>query len=219
VFITIEERLGKVLDCIARFRESYEILPKPSHVFNMFRMIRPDEVKVVMIGQSPYPGCCPATNTPYAYGPAFFPNPMCATTPATLRNIVAELCRDMRISHLKTPPNRLIEGWIGQGVMLLNASMTLGVRCPRYLEDHSVLWEEVMRGMVRAITAACNSPICVLIGRDAWKFEECITSKQVVKVSHPVARAKSSVPWMGSGVFSTVSRMMLDKGLMPIQWV
>ena len=206
-----------VLDSLQHFRSKYTALPRPQHVFSMFKMMHPDSVRAVFIGQSPYPGVCPATGVPYAFGPAFLPNPLCATTPETLKQIVAELCRDLQIyDQLQISPQALLKDWIGQGVMLLNASLTLGVGCPPHLADHSVLWEEVMHEIVYEIGIRSH-PVLVLIGRDACKFDKP-TYSRVIRVSHPVAR-KSSTPWIGSRVFSIVSNTLAEEGEEPIQWV
>lgn len=211
------DRMSLVLNDIDDFADRYTVVPCKKDIFNMFRMIYPKDVKVVIVAQSPYPGNCVVTHVPYACGPALLPAFGCATTPATLRNVVSEACRDMCKKTTKSP-RELVLYWIEQGVMLLNASLTLGKDCPKYLEDHSVTWEEVMRGIVSAISSEID-PIFLLIGRDAWKFEANISSSKVIKVSHPVARKDTSTPWAGSGVFSAISNMMLEEGKMPIKWV
>ena len=209
-------RMSMVLESIETFACKYTLLPKEEDVFNMFRMIYPGEVKVVFVGQSPYPGCCPVTHIPYACGPAFMPTPGCVTTPATLKNIVSEVCRDFGKS-IQIPPNDMLNEWVNQGTMLLNSSLTLGSGCPKYLEDHSVTWEEIMREILSTIYEKLD-PIFILVGRDAWKFESCL-GNDVIKVSHPVARKETSTPWIKSSVFSNVSRMLVNKELTPIRWV
>lgn len=210
------DRMLEVLDIITNFSNKYRMIPDRTDIFNMFRMLSPGRVRVVMVAQSPYPGRCPATQVPYACGPALLPAAGCATTPATLKNVMSELYRDTKKSASKSPRDTLL-GWIEQGVLLLNSSLTLGRDCPRYLEDHSVVWEEVMRTVLFAISKYAN-PIFVLIGKDAWKLESSIGTDRVIKVSHPVARAETSTPWAGSGVFSAVSHMMVENGDLPIRW-
>lgn len=214
-FALESNRMYQVLEDLDRW--SYSIVPAKQDIFNAFRMLYPHQVRVVMVAQSPYPGCCPYTQIHYACGPAFMPAPGCATTPATLKNVMHELCRDMSKTTIRPPRDTLIS-WIEQGVLLLNSSLTLGRGCPRYLEDHSVLWEEVMRSMLHKLSDNFD-PVFVLIGKDAWKFEACARSPAgTVKVSHPVARRDTSTPWAGSGVFSQVSNIMIAKGTLPIRW-
>ena len=203
-FVLESDRMCQVLQDIDRW--PYTILPCKPDIFNAFRMLYPHEVRVVMVAQSPYPGYCPATQIPYACGLAFVPAPGCATTPAALSSVVLEVSRNLSKKTTK-PPRNVLFSWIEQGVLLLNASLTLGKNCPKYLENHSVLWEEVMRNILSKISSEFD-PIFVLIGKDAWKFESCVQT--VIKVSHP------DTSWKGSCVFSDVCNLMIEKGEMPI---
>lgn len=182
----------------------------------MFRMVYPKDVKIVIIGQSPYPNKCTIKNVPYACGVAFLQNPTCSTVPVTLQKMLQELYRDMGVPPTRSPIETLLF-WIEQGVMLLNASMTCGVNCPEYLKDHSVCWMEIMTNIISKISQQVD-PIFLLIGQQAWKFETCISSP-CIKVSHPVSRVETNTPWYNSGVFSKVSHMMIDRGQNPIEWM
>lgn len=216
------ERLDIALSDLEVFGEKYGILPNLEEAFDMFRMITPVSVRVVIVAQSPYPGVCPATGIPYACGPAFLPSRGCATTPATLRNVASEVYRDFP-NKARKPPQDMLLDWIDQGVMLLNSSLTLGTGCPKYLEDHSVLWKEIMQEIVCTISKHLD-PVFVLVGKDAWELESSVSrphflgSTRVIKVSHPVARKETPTPWLGSGVFSRVSDMMIEREEMPITW-
>lgn len=208
--------MGKLLEDLQIFQEQYDILPKQPDIFNMFRMIYPDDVKVVIIGQSPYPGKCAVTQIPYACGPAFMPNPACVTIPVTLRHILVELYRDMSYTPTQSP-HEIIMSWIDQGVMLLNTSLTCGTNCPVYLQDHSVSWMEIIIQIVIKISEQVN-PIFLLVGQHAWKLETYISSP-CITVSHPVSRIETATPWEGSGVFSKISTMMIESGKVPIAWL
>lgn len=205
-FVLESDRMCQVLQDIDKW--PYTICPCKPDIFNAFRMLYPHEVRVVMVAQSPYHGYCPATQIPYACGPAFVPAPGCATTPATLSSVMLEVSKSM-----SKPPRDVLFSWIEQGILLLNASLTVGKNCPKYLEDHSVLWEEVMRDILSRVSSEFN-PIFVLIGKDAWKFESCVQT--VIKVSHPDAKKDTFTPWKGSCVFSDVCDLMIEKGEMPI---
>jgi uracil-DNA glycosylase len=217
------DRMSLVLNDVNKFADRYTVIPHKNDIFNMFRMLYPYEVRVVIVAQSPYPGSCPNTQVPYACGPALLPAFGCTTTPVTLRKVVAEACRDLCKTTTKSPRD-LVLYWISQGVMLLNASLTLGKDCPKYLEDHSVTWEEVMHDIVSTISTTTN-PVFLLVGKDAWKFENSIQANSAIKVSHPAARMDTVRThdalgsWMGSGVFSKISQAMIEKGEVPIKWI
>lgn len=213
------DRMYVALGDLEDFGTKYRVLPRLENALDMFRMVMPDDVRVVIIAQSPYPGSCPMTGIPYACGPAFLPAMGCATTPATLRNVLSEVYRDFSHKKAGEPPCSILLNWINQGVMLLNSSLTLGTGCPKYLEDHSILWQEIMQDLVCTICQKLD-PVFVFVGKDAWKFESSLLpDTRSIKVSHPVARRETSTPWFGSCVFSHVSNMMIERGDMPIRWV
>jgi len=207
---------------LSEFVQKYTLFPEPRKVLDGFRAILPSNVKVVFVGQSPYPGVCPKTGTPYACGPAFLPNDTCITTPLTLRVMMDELCRDLNVRFLPAPPRVLLKNWMRQGVMLLNASLTIGsTDCPPSLLDHSLLWEAFMREAIHHIATVCM-PVFLLIGKEAWKFETCTGSRPTIKVSHPAARnayKSSQQPWIGSGVFSKITNILQNEGKPNINWL
>lgn len=223
IFPELEGPLEEIRHNVRDFNKKFRVLPRPCQIFMMFEMIRPYEVRVVFIGQSPYPGVCPATNVPYACGPAFLPDSRCKTTPVTLQQIGRELCRDMKVAKLPMPLPSMLLHWISQGVMLLNACLTIGVgpTCPKYLEDHSVLWEDIMHKIVHRLSNDLSRDLVfVLIGHSAWKFEKDIRGTcKVFKTSHPAARSVTLLPFVGSGVFSAVSRALDEMGEAPVSWL
>ena len=208
------DRMLQILIDLDEFAKKYTFVPTKCKIFEAFRTLRPCEVKVVMVAQSPYPGQCPSTGSPYACGIAFMPGHECVTTPVTLKNVVSEVCRDLSKTVTRSP-KQMLSDWIRQGVLLLNSSLTLGKGCPKYLEDHSVMWEEVMRDILNKIYDVCD-PVFVLIGKQSFQFETC----RVIKVSHPIAShyktASGVVDWSGSSVFSSINNMMIENGDAPI---
>jgi uracil DNA glycosylase len=216
-------RTSIALADLEAFSGRYVVLPKLENVFDIFRMVMPEDTRVVIVAQSPYPGSCPTTGIPYACGPAFLPARGCATTPVTLKRVMQEACRGSTNKPNKPPRDMLLD-WIDQGVVLLNSSMTIGKECPKHLEDHSIVWQEIMHEIIRSISDKID-PVFLLVGRDAWKFEgdilPCVATgkHRVIKVSHPVAIKDTSTPWLGSGVFDRVSGMLIENGEMPIVWV
>lgn len=189
------DRMLQILIDLDIFAKKYTVVPSQCKIFEAFRTLRPCEVKVVMVAHEPYQGYCPSTGLPYACGLAFMPGQGCTTTPATLKNVVSELCRDLSKKITKSPRDMLFD-WIRQGVLLLNSSLTLGKGCPQYLEDHSVMWEEVMCDILIKIYHVCN-PVFVLIGKHSWEFEMSIPSCRVIKVSHPLASNNTAAQQYG----------------------
>lgn len=194
------ERMRFLLSDLESFEQHYNILPSSHHVFNMFRMISPRNVKVVIIGDSPYSGKCNITNVSYACGPAFLPHPACVSTPNTLRQIMLELSNDLS-TEITQSPYEIILSWIKQGVLLLNSSLTVGVNCPQHLVDHSLLWNEVLVDLVQQVSGTFD-PVFLLIGKASWKYESFITS-----------------PCIKAWEFTHVSMIMKNRDQIPIAWL
>src|SRR4051812_4037712 len=103
----------------------------PSNPFKMFEILPFNSIKVVIVGESPYPGKCPISDIYYAYGPAFMIPDQCFTCPQSLKTLFKELKSDilninkditMSLNDIK----RMVKGWVNQGVFLTNVSLTIG---------------------------------------------------------------------------------------------
>ena len=75
---------------------------------------------------------------------------------------MSEVHRDLYPMVATGSPRETLLNWINQGVMLLNSSLTLGTGCPKYLEDHSVVWEEIMGNILCTMCDEID-PVFVLV--------------------------------------------------------
>ena len=106
-----------------KFLESAEkhfIYPKKKNIFRAFKLTPISKLKVIILGQDPYPGSCRKTNKPYANGLAFSVNKGCSI-PASLRNMYKELER----VNIKRPSTGELEPWAKQGVFLINTQLSV----------------------------------------------------------------------------------------------
>ncbi len=168
-----------------------KFVPKPEDIFSMFDMLNPEEIKVVIMGQDPYPGKCSITGIEYACGPAFkIPNEV-KSCPQSLKNLFIELKTDvMGLSSKRSITldyvKKHIKHWISQGVFLTNASLTRGSE-GTYLDDHKMFWMNFTISFIRSI----KNSLIVLLGSEAWKFEKFVhQGTKVMKFYHPVSRDK-----------------------------
>lgn len=166
--------LNSILCTVDESRQ--EVQPSKHEVLKMFRMMRPAEVKVVIVGQSPYEDDR-ACGIPFVSKSRDVPK-----TLEVIKNEIEEMY-DCRIKD----PNRMIFRWIEQGVFLLNSSLTVGVGkdCPKYLKDHTDLWQQFI---ARVLEHVCKkrTPV-ILMGSVAWRYSSFVASP-ALKVPHPVAR-------------------------------
>lgn len=169
------------------------IQPQKDEILQMFIMISPNKIKMVIVGQSPYPDDN-ACGIPFLSKKNIIPK--------SLENIKREieLEYDVNISN----PNRMILSWIDQGVFLINCSLTIGVTGENYLRDHSILWKEFIVNLIQFV-GRIDIPI-LLFGKEAWNLEEYIKSKMVLKVPHPVSRGNKE--FVGCNVFSRANDLV-----------
>lgn len=105
-----------LMDFVTHERETHAVFPPQELMFRAFELTSYDDVRVVILGQDPYP-------TPgHADGLAFSVSDPAAKTPDSLRNIFTELGTDVRAP---VPASSSLEGWARQGVLLLNTALTL----------------------------------------------------------------------------------------------
>ena len=163
--IFLKNRLNKIGNCC-------EIFPRKNDVFNAFKIINPDNLRVVILGQDPY------INYGEAMGLAFsVPNGV--KIPPSLRNIFKKLGK-----YTKGVRNGDLTHWAEQGVLLLNTSLTV---TERHSNSHSKLWKPITDKIIKYISDNYSNIVFMLWGGNAYKKQSLIdTNKHRILVSsHP----------------------------------
>ena len=127
--------IRKVLDVIKEKRKTAEILPKQEDILNALKLCPFDKVKVLIIGQDPYP------SAEHAHGLAF--SSLSNNTPASLKNIFKKLEQDFGCKH----NTNLLTAWEKQGVLLLNTALTFEGKDTKLLREHTKLWAPVIENI------------------------------------------------------------------------
>jgi uracil-DNA glycosylase len=165
--------------------------------------ISPSNVKVLILGQDPYP------RFDHAMGLAFSIPSKSAVLPASLRNIFKELSDDLSIERT----NGDLSDWASQGVMLLNRTLTIG---KNGTNDHrGSSWRLVTERIVKIV--ADNGAIAVLWGNDAQEMRGFFKADHVISSPHP-SPLSAYRGFFGSKPFSKVNRLLLAKGAQKINW-
>jgi len=183
-----------------------EFLPSRENIWNA--LIPIESIKVVILGQDPYP-------TPgNAHGLAFsvLPN---VPIPASLKNIYKELTSDGFVA----PKHGCLEEWTKQGVMLLNTVLTVEAGSP---QSHSKIgWEEVTDQIIRSIAARSNNIIFVLWGKSAQVKKKILglylQKHKIFESAHP-SPLSASKGFFGSKPFSTINEWLKEMDKEPIVW-
>ena len=180
-------------------------LPAGDNVLRAFRRPLAD-VRVLIVGQDPYP-------TPgHAVGLSFSVAPDVSPIPASLRNIFAELVDDLGVAQ---PANGDLSPWADQGVLLLNRVLTVRPGSPGSHRGKG--WERVTEAAIRALVARGGALIAVLWGRDAQNLQPQLGSTPVIASAHPSPMSARN-GFLGSRPFSRVNAELQRLGSTPIDW-
>lgn len=183
-------------------------LPSGDQVFRAFR--RPlAEVRVLVVGQDPYP-------TPgHPVGLCFAVDPQVRPVPRSLANIYQELADDVGVAP---PPHGDLTAWTEQGVMLLNRVLTVRPGAPASHRGRG--WEHVTACAIQALVrrAEAGAPIAaVLWGRDAGTLKPHLGPIPCVESAHP-SPLSAHRGFFGSRPFSRVNQLLVERGGAPVDW-
>jgi uracil-DNA glycosylase len=165
-----------------------------------------DAVKVLVVGQDPYP-------TPgHPIGLSFAVDPAVRPVPRSLANIYRELSDDLGVTP---PPHGDLRAWSDQGVLLLNRVLT--VRAGDAGSHRGKGWEAVTDQAVRALVARRAPLVAVLWGAQAGSVRPLLGDTPVVASAHP-SPLSASRGFFGSRPFSQVNALLESQGAPPVDW-
>ena len=191
-------------------REEYgkcTIYPPGKLIFNAFNLCPFDKVKVVIIGQDPYHG------PGQAHGLCFSVNDG-VPFPPSLLNIFKEIKSDIGID---APPTGNLTRWAEQGVLLLNATLT--VRAHQAGSHQNKGWEEFTDAVIHRLAEERNHIVYILWGSYAQRKGAFIDSSRnlVLKSAHP-SPLSAYRGFFGNGHFSKANDYLIATGQTPIEW-
>jgi len=190
------------------YKSPYEFAPNNQDIFRMMYEIEPKDIRVVIVGQSPYADGN-ACGIPFVT--------KSGNITKTLQNISRELSRQYRYSTTaKNDINKVITRWINEGVFMMNMSFSIGIppfdmpKHDEYVLNHDILWEEFVRNLVKYITNVKKKKIpIILLGAVAWGLEdEIMSAYTIIKAPFPTRDE-----FIGSGIFAKCDE------LTEINWV
>lgn len=185
---------------------STNCFPPKNQIFRALELTPFDEVKVVIIGQDPYHGDFQANGLCFSVSDQ-------VKAPPSLQNIYKELKEDLGIEKTTNE----LDDWATQGVLLLNATLTVRAHSPNSHKDLG--WERFTNFIIKEISDKKENVVFVLWGAFAQKKEELIDPSKhlIIKSAHP---SPFSVHrgFFGSRPFSKINDYLVSKGNTPINW-
>lgn len=196
-------RIGEFLRTEVAAGRSY--LPSGNNVLRAFSKPM-DQVKVLIVGQDPYP-------TPgHPTGLSFSVDRRVRPLPGSLRNIYQELQHDLGIPAAEHGD---LQSWFDQGVLLLNRVLTVQVSKPA--SHRRIGWEEVTECAIKALVARNKPLVAILWGKDAQSLTPMLGNTPIIASPHP-SPLSASRGFFGSRPFSRTNQLLVDQGAAEIDW-
>lgn len=198
-----DQVIKKILDKIEKtVSSSKNVLPPRENIFRIFKAIRPEDVKVLILGQDPYPTKGHACGYAFSYDGK-------KSLPASLRNIFTELVSD----GFTTNKTGKLDKWVDQGVFLLNTALTVeegNAGC------HVELWKEFTKNILKKIK---KPYVAILWGGKAQAYSFVIKNGggKIVASVHPSPMSAAS-GFFGSKPFSRTNGLLQTMRIDPIDW-
>jgi uracil-DNA glycosylase len=199
----VVEKLDQFID---EEYDAHDVFPPRADLFAALRLCPYERTRVLILGQDPY------HKAGQAHGLSFSVRPGVAIPPS-LRNIYKEIVEDLGVAP---PPNGDLTGWAAQGVLLLNAVLT--VRSGKPASHTGRGWEHVTDAAIRALDALPSRVVFLLWGAYARQKAVLVTAPQhvVIEAGHPSPMNPRG--FRGTRPFSACNAVLVEAGVSPIDW-
>ena len=186
---------------------THEIFPSAKLIFSAFQHSSFQKTKVVIIGQDPYHGPGQAQGLSFSVPPNF-------PLPPSLRNIYKELYNDLEVIRM----NGNLSPWANQGVLLLNAVLTVRSGEPGSHAKRG--WEKFTEEVISQLSQEKESVVFVLWGAYAQKLAKHIDSQKhlIIQAAHPSPLSANRGVFFGTKPFSKINQYLVETGQEAIDW-
>lgn len=186
---------------------THQVFPPAKFIFNAFNLCPFDKVKVVIIGQDPYHGLGQAHGLSFSVNEGI-------SLPPSLKNIYQEIRSDLGIEPL---PHGDLERWAKQGVLLLNATLTVQANLAGSHQKKG--WETFTDSAIKAVAEEKEHVVFLLWGNYAQQKAQYIdnTKHLVLTAVHP-SPLSAHRGFFGCRHFSQTNQYLTNNGLAPINW-
>lgn len=187
------------------------LCPSPGNVFRAFKLCPYKELRVVFLGQDPYPQKGVATGVLFGNKKR---TPEDKLSPSL--EVIKECCINYEVPNGPIEFDNTLESWAKQGILMINSALTCKVN---EIGSHVMMWRKFIATLLKNLSYRETGIIYVLFGRQAQTFEPYIDSKynHIIKVEHPAyfARANKIMPY---SVFTDVNKLLQGQYGETIKW-
>lgn len=195
-----------LMETVDREYANHTVYPPRELIFAALRLVDYDAVRVVILGQDPYHGAGQANGLAFAVNNGVEP-------PPSLVNIFTELRSDL---GLEPSDDTSLIGWANQGVLLLNASLT--VRAGAAQSHGNIGWHELTDAVISALNYRETPVAYILWGSSAREKTALISDRNFIVTSAHPSPLSAYRGFFGSKPFSKVNEWLSKNGMSPVHW-
>lgn len=204
-----QKELNIVIDAMNRLYSSKKVCPAAENVFRAFDLCPYNELKVVFIGQDPYPQRDAATGILFG-NKADVPEDELSPS----LKVVKEAAVNFEVPHNSIIFDQTLESWARQGILMINSALTVEMN---KVGSHTMLWRPFISSLLKNISETNPGLIYVLFGSQAGTFQPYIKTGTVIKVPHPAYNARTETK-MNPKLFTDINRELKSKYGITIKW-
>lgn len=205
--------LYKVIERLNQEYKAKEVYPTQDKVFRAFELCSLQDLKIVMLGQDPYPQRNIATGILFGNN---ITNDDKQNQLSPSLEIIKEAAIDFAIPKNSCIFDPSLETWCSQGILMLNSALTVELN---KVGSHTMIWRPFMIALLKQLSECRTGIIYVLFGRQAQTFKPYINKKfnDIYEIEHPAyyARVQKRMP---SELFVSISNQCKNRYGTPIQW-
>ena len=204
-----QKELNTVIGTMNRIYSSKKVCPAAENVFRAFDLCPYNELKVVFVGQDPYPQKDVATGILFGNRADV---PEDELSPSL--KVVKEAAVNFEIPHNSIIFDQTLESWARQGILMINSALTVEMN---KVGSHTMLWRPFISSLLKNISETNPGLIYVLFGSQAGTFQPYIKTGTVIKVPHPAYNARTETK-MNPELFTDINRELKSKYGTNIKW-
>lgn len=208
-----KEELNKVL---AKLSSKYSmtnrfVTPNSMDWFKAFELCPYKELKVVMLGQDPYPQKDVATGILFGNKKDVSEDNLSPSL-----KIVKEACINYEVPHNLIIFDQTLESWAKQGILMINSALTVEIN---KVGSHTMLWRPFISKLLKNLSDNNTAIVYVLFGRQAQTFKPYINGKfnHIIEVEHPAYFARTNTK-MPNELFININNLVKEIYGLPIEW-
>lgn len=205
------QELSRVMNILGKEYKVKKICPAQSDVFKSFRLCPLKDLKVVMLGQDPYPRKGVATGILFGNRADVQEKNLSPSL-----KVIKEAAINFEVPKNSCIFDPTLESWAKQGILMINSALTVEMN---KVGSHVMIWRPFIIALLKHLSERETGIIYVLFGRQAQTFKPYINKQfnDILEIEHPAyyARLNKRMP---SELFATISNMCKDKYGVPIKW-